>query len=504
MTRRLLVIDDDVALAKSLAAYFEDSGWLVEIAVKGADGIACIHRELPDVVLVDLNMPDISGLEVIVEASRCAVHLPIIVISGTVDLNDLLEATHLGAWDFVTKPVTSLAALEKTVMQSLERARLLKTNEIYRQHLEALVARDSVIFENSTVGIVFVDQAGRVSWRNGTSERLLGRELASGADFCKLLDLQLGNWAQLLPRIQKLETFRQTCCFRDPVAHEEFCDRFVQFEGKLVVESGEVCESVWILSDVTDQQRAEAEMQQTLMQQSELNMLRSRFVSMTSHEFRTPLAVIRSSLELLRDYRDRLPPEERGLLYGNIDNSVRRMTEMIDGMLLIGKTEAGREGFMPSFHDVTLLVSRFAQEVAQLQSEPQRLKISAFCTNPMVELDERYMAHIVTNLVGNAFKYSPQGGDVRVDIADADEHFSVSVSDQGIGIPQEDQSHLFETFCRARNVGNISGSGLGLAVVKRVVDMHHGHIAITSPLPGASDGTRVTVVLPRRQLQPLN
>ncbi|MCL4798392.1 MAG: PAS domain S-box protein [Burkholderiales bacterium] len=254
---------------------------------------------------------------------------------------------------------------------------------------------------------------------------------------------------------------------------------------------------IWTAVDVTRRHAAEESMRVALEKQRELSDLKSRFVSMTSHEFRTPLATILSSAELLRDYGERLAPGERTELLGSIRNSVRRMAGMLDQVLVIGRAEAGRLEFKPGPVDVEALCRRVIREAEHADGHaagaPSRvaLRFAGACGG--ARFDERLLQHILGNLVSNALKYSPDGAPVALEVTCNGERAVFTVSDAGIGIPEEDLPHLFETFHRARNVGNIAGTGLGLAIVKKAVDLHGGTIALASA-PGR--GTRFTVTLP--------
>ncbi|MCZ7565249.1 MAG: PAS domain-containing sensor histidine kinase [Burkholderiales bacterium] len=254
---------------------------------------------------------------------------------------------------------------------------------------------------------------------------------------------------------------------------------------------------IWTAVDVTRRHAAEESMRVALEKQRELSDLKSRFVSMTSHEFRTPLATILSSAELLRDYGERLAPSERADLLGAIGSSVRRMAGMLDQVLVIGRAEAGRLEFRPAPLDVEALCRRVIREAEHADGRaadvPSRvaLRIAGACGE--ARFDERLLQHILGNLVSNALKYSPGGAPVALEVTCNGERAVFTVSDAGIGIPEEDLPHLFETFHRARNVGNIAGTGLGLAIVKKAVDLHGGTIAVASS-PGR--GTRFTVTLP--------
>ncbi|OYV02197.1 MAG: hypothetical protein CFE45_01435 [Burkholderiales bacterium PBB5] len=255
------------------------------------------------------------------------------------------------------------------------------------------------------------------------------------------------------------------------------------------------------LRDITQRRQAEEEIRTSLEKQRELNQLKSRFVSMASHEFRTPLATILSSTDLLEHYYTKLPDHERTELFGAVALAVKRMTKMLEDILVIGKDEEERMEFNPQ----PLALDAFCESLVQEQraeliaAGPLRhtLNMSVHGSQLHARFDDKLMRHIFGNLLSNALKYSPAGGTVDFDVR-ADAHaFHFAVRDQGIGIPEADVPRLFETFHRATNVGNIVGTGLGLAIVKRSVDLHGGTIGVRSTL---GQGTVFTVTLPRIEI----
>ena len=229
-----------------------------------------------------------------------------------------------------------------------------------------------------------------------------------------------------------------------------------------------------------------------------VNQLKSRFVSMASHEFRTPLATILSSTELLRLYADRLPQAEREELFETVSVAVRRMTRMLEDVLVIGKDDAERAKFQPEPGSIDKIcrqiVDALQRELTSAGAPAADVRLAVRGQACEALFDDALMRHIFGNLLSNAVKYSPQGSVVRLDVDCAEQEFVLTVTDSGIGIPQDDLPRLFESFHRAANVGNISGTGLGLAIVKRSVDLHGGRISVVSQ-PG--QGSVFTVVLPR-------
>lgn len=263
---------------------------------------------------------------------------------------------------------------------------------------------------------------------------------------------------------------------------------------------------VGIAEDITGRKLAELETANALIKERELNDLKSRFVSMTSHEFRTPLTTIQSSTELLERYSQSADPRHLRHLT-RIKKAIAQMTQMLDDILIIGETEAGKLEFKP----IPLNLVEFCHNlVEELQPSNQTIifnyqyncatpsqnhdssQLSILNSYPLPLLDEKLLRHILSNLLVNALKYSPTNSIVNFDLNCLDNTAIFQIKDYGIGIPPEDHSRLFEPFHRATNVGTIQGTGLGLAIVKQCVDLHRGEITVNS-IPGS---TIFTVKLP--------
>jgi len=238
---------------------------------------------------------------------------------------------------------------------------------------------------------------------------------------------------------------------------------------------------IWTFLDITERKQAEQEIRDALERQKELNELRSRFVAMTSHEFRTPLATILSSAELLKYYGERLPENEKIEVIQSIESSVQRMTRMLDRVLLIGKVEAQMLEFNPQPVNLVALCMALVDEArTQLPDSPCAVRTEFADGVGTGFYDEKLLGHIFGNLLSNAIKYSPHGGEVGFRVYRHAQETVFEVTDQGIGIPKDEIPHLFESFHRSSNVGNIQGTGLGLAIVKNSVDLHGGRIEVRS------------------------
>jgi PAS domain S-box-containing protein len=254
---------------------------------------------------------------------------------------------------------------------------------------------------------------------------------------------------------------------------------------------------VYIGRDITERRRVEDEMIKTLKQEKELRELKSRFVSMTSHEFRIPMTTIFSSTELLQHYGQIWTEDKKSKHYNRIKDAVKRMTVLLDDVLLISKAESGKLDFQPK----TLLLKDFCRDlVEEMQlGAGDKHKIIFIYSGPCTDacMDEKLLLHILSNLLMNAVKYSPQDTNIRFSCNCQNGEVVFEIQDEGIGIPVEDQQRLFETFHRAKNVGDIPGTGLGLAIVQKSIDLHGGKITFRSEV-GVGTTFRVTLPLNNR------
>jgi len=261
--------------------------------------------------------------------------------------------------------------------------------------------------------------------------------------------------------------------------------------------SGIVCN----IHDITQRKRAEAELLEALEKERELSELKTRFVSMASHEFRTPLTTIISSTEILERYSDKMGPEQKSKHFARILTAAQHMTELLEEVLILGRINAGQLQCHPAPLDLEQLAQE-ALEQAQLTAGPDiEFVVSIESTCPTVNLDEKLMRHILTNLLSNAVKYSPQGGKVYFTLNCGPDHTMIRVQDEGIGIPPKDLERLFEPFHRAENVDTIPGTGLGLAITKQAVDLHGGTITVQSEV---DVGTTFTITIPAIQAKMLD
>lgn len=269
------------------------------------------------------------------------------------------------------------------------------------------------------------------------------------------------------------------------------------------------------ITDVTSQKEAESRVYRALKESEELSKLKSRFIAMTSHEFRTPLAVIASSVGILQCFGDRLSPEQRDQHLATIQTYVQHTTRLLDDVLLLNQAESEKLSYEPA----PLKIVAFCQEICRemgasypdfeiqltvasdaiaAQFSPEAapaIDPAQAPAAPDIEyiLDEKLLRQILTNLLSNALKYSAPTSPIQVTLTLGTNTVQLQIQDQGIGIPAQDLPQLFQAFHRASNVGTIQGTGLGLSIVKHCLDLHQGSIAVESR---EGEGTCFTVTLP--------
>lgn len=230
--------------------------------------------------------------------------------------------------------------------------------------------------------------------------------------------------------------------------------------------------------------------------EKEMNELKSRFLSIASHEFRTPLTTILGTSDLLKHYSQNWTQDKRNTYLDRINNNVQNMVDLLDEILFLSKGEAGKTEIRLELIDLI----DFCQESvnsAQLGAKSgQAINFSFPDKLINVSLDRKLLQHILVNLLSNAVKYSFPDSVVRFDLTFENDEITFQIQDKGIGIPEEDLQQLFESFHRAKNVGKLPGSGLGLSIVKQSVNLHGGKITVQSQ---ENVGTTFTVVIPVRE-----
>lgn len=248
-------------------------------------------------------------------------------------------------------------------------------------------------------------------------------------------------------------------------------------------------------NEVTERKKREEEVRLSLERERELNDLKSKFVSIASHEFRTPLSTVMSSISLIQQYKDKHDLDKVDKHIQRIKSSVNHLTSILNDFLSLGKLEEGKTDFQSEPINVREFIAEINEEMTALK-EGQFLTITFQDAISTIQTDARILRNILFNLLSNASKYSGINKKIYLDCTLEKNSVIFSVRDEGIGIPLADQKHMFDRFFRASNAGNIQGTGLGLNIVKRYVELLNGTITFTSE-PGK--GSTFIVSIPLHQ-----
>jgi PAS domain S-box-containing protein len=258
-------------------------------------------------------------------------------------------------------------------------------------------------------------------------------------------------------------------------------------------EQGNLFRMAGVAEDITQRKQVEEETYKILQRERELSESKSNFIATTSHEIRTPLAAIQSSIDLLQHYDDRLTEDKKQVHFQKIETGIKRITQIVQDVLLLSESEAGTLQFQPEDIDVVKLCQDVVTAVIQSGNNPDRIEFNfSGDISQTFSLDPKLFNHILTNLLENSLKYSPQDSKIQFDLNCTQNEVIFTIKDRGMGIPREDLSHIFDSFYRAKNVRTLSGTGLGLSIVKKCVDLHKGEISVNSIV---GEGTTFFVTL---------
>lgn len=386
----ILIVDDTIYNIQLLSLMLIRQGYEVKQAANGLQALDIAHQELPDIILLDIRMPDMNGYEVCtkLKANPATKDIPIIFISSIEEPSEKVEAFSVGGVDYISKPF------------------------------------------------------------------------------------------QLIEVLARIETHLRLC----------------SLQKRLQVQNEQL-------------QIAASLLTRSLQQERELSQMKSDFISVVSHEFRTPLTTIQSASELLEYYE--WSKEEQVEQLHQIQTEVKHMTSLMEDVLFLSRANANKSKINLTKFDLINFCSQLLRQMqrtfarnytvhssvkAVLESiSLENIHLQNNLPNVIVKMDEKLLRQILTNLITNAIKYSPQNSMISFGLTIDRESATFSISDRGIGIPEEDLGKLFSAFHRGKNVGILPGTGLGLSIVKNCVDIHNGSISVESHL---NVGTKFIVVLP--------
>lgn len=387
---------------------------------------------------------------------------------------------------------------------AIQKARLFEQVQAYATQLEALVsqrtkalraseARYRAIVEDQLEMVIRYTPEGILTFANEAYCQFAGAsfELLEGENIFEMPLFR--DRVNLRVYLQELTPEAPAGVMEQPYTTVEG-NAWIQWTDRVIAaEQGGIMEYQSVGREITRLKQMEQQLRHALEREISVGEMRSRFLSMAAHDLRNPLAAVKTTIDLLTRYSDRLPEEKKAARLDSADQSIRIMVSMLDDILTIGRVESGRLEFEPALVELEPFCWRLADEVTAATGAYKRIQVQCGVSQRELFLDERLLRHILSNLLSNAVKYSPDSTPIDFRASIRDEIVCFEVQDYGIGIPEEEQHLVFEFFQRFSNVGVIPGTGLGLTIVKRAVEIHGGTITFESV---EHVGTTFTVEIP--------
>ncbi|MBU1701698.1 MAG: response regulator [Candidatus Eisenbacteria bacterium] len=551
---RVLVVDDEVELLDVLKDFFQMTSHELVLSSTGEEAIVQLGEQSFDVVLTDINLPGVDGLEVLRVAKEMDPDVPVILITGNASVFNAVEALRKGAFDYITKPF-DLFDLEKVIDRALERRRLAEENRRLLENLKRANMELQRHEENLRDKVALATEQIKTLYEIGkeitssldldrTLEKIVEKsiQLTRSSSGLLLLAEERGKayqcqWARgpVIPDHESLEQLEWrrgltglAISQGQPVIEN---DLSLAMEGEPLhvlgatsalivplIQDGSVQGLIVVLDKSQDPFLPSDEEVLTLFASQaaiaihnariyekimELDRLKSDFVAVVSHELRTPLTSIKGSLEILGDerYFD-IPPQQSELLQISQTN-VERLESLINDILDFSKLESSRLSNNFLLADLGMVLRNATDSLeTMVLNRGLKMEIQIADSIPKLNIDEMRVVQVVNNLVSNAVKFSDDGGVITIRAEMAENGAVISIIDQGVGISEENQTKLFRKFGQldSSSTRKAGGTGLGLIISKGIVEEHGGRIWVESE-PGKGSKFSFWLPLPGAAIQ---
>jgi len=502
----ILCIDDELLILEIISDYLSDMGYDVLKAANGREGLALFREHHPHAVLVDLRMPQVDGLEVLSRVTELSPETPVVVVSGTGNIRDVIEALRTGAWDYIMKPIEDMRMLALAVEKSLERSRLIRENRLYRENLEELVLkrtrelRDSEerfrrIAENARDIIARLSIPDtRFEYISPAVSAIFGYEPKDFyADASLFMQIVSQGSKELMQELWSgVQEGSIPPVIEYQVIHSSGTPRWIYQRNVLLKDDAGVPIALeCIASDISERKNAETIREELIRDLENKNAELERFTYTVSHDLRSPLVTIKGFIGMLNE-------DIKNGHFDNVEADISRISGAADKMniLLSDLLELSRIGRVVSGRE-TMSSAKLAGEAAELlhgrlQESGARLIIDD--TMPDLTGDIPRLREIFQNLLENAVKFMGDREDplIQVGAVMKDGQPVIFVRDNGVGIQGEYHEKIFGLFNKLDQ--KAEGTGVGLALVKRIIEVHGGKIWVDSP--GLGQGATFYFTIP--------
>lgn len=482
----VLIIDDETGLRTGTKRLLESEGYYVRTAANGFDGLKMAKEYEYDLILIDLKMPDVDGIKVLGEVMEIHPNTVCIIATGYASYETALESAKKGAFGYIPKPFTPEELLGK-LKEGYERRKLLLEREHWKKEREERLlelafekTRLNTIVNSINEGILVINKKGEAVLYNPAALKYL-----------EVTQITIEEYIipRLHPKLAELINkfiVSLSCEQKSYSAQIEINDDkkvFVEATVSPVPDhNNKLAGVVVVLKDITGLKQIE--------------ILKSQFVSMVSHELKAPLAAVSGYLELFNENKIELSPEQKNEYINRSRIRIEGLMKLINDLLDISRMETKSVSREIEELDVEeIIINQLDLFKLQIKSMGIKVLFDRHKDLPLINADKDEISGLFTNILSNAVKYNKPGGEIKIDMQSSEGYLKVSVSDTGIGMKPEEKSKLFREFFRAKNemTKNISGTGLGLSIVKRIIDSYAGKIEAESEY---GKGTSIMIHLP--------
>lgn len=489
---QILVVDDDSVIRLACEKTLDSLGYSIDTAANGKSGLAMIKSKNYDLVLLDLMMPEMNGIEVLEEIRAYDTNIVVIIITGFATIESAVETLRKGVYDYIPKPFTP-DELRNIVRKGLERRELLLRAERLRRERErsllklaAQKSRMATIINCMAEGLIAVDKDAKLLLINPVAGKLL--ELKAPHQIGKEIQGYLNSTELENLIYEKLND--KNFVYQDSITKEIVIDETTNKVFSITLapikeKRDEISGIALVLRDISEEKKLErmkAEFQ--------------KLVSVVAHELKAPINAIDGYLDIILQGYVKDKPEKFNEYLLRSRDKAEMLRKLVEDLLSLTSIESGKLTRHQEPVDVRAILTDLS---AFMENEAQKrnLKIIQEIPDVLPQLngDSNALTYLFSNLLSNALKYNRNGGMVTIKVRIQDNQMIVSFIDTGLGISEADLAKIFNEFFRSKNkeVQNISGTGLGLNIAKRIAELHNGIIKVTSRL---NEGSQFDVCLP--------
>jgi K+-sensing histidine kinase KdpD len=534
----ILLVDDDISFLKVAQGILNAKGYAIKTAENGSQALAEVNRCRYALVILDMHLPDMSGLELLTSINRIQPDIISVILTGYSSIENSVQSLNMGAFAYLEKPINPDRLME-TLTRGLEKQKLLMENRRLLKELEQrnrdlnilLTVSQAVSCSlnpqqiiSSAINIIAKSLAIEASYMlnfpgvTGIDPGFYGfnaktQELLQETDYRSSVLKNVFQFGEHIV-IQKLKNDN------NPLTSGLFCGGYRSLLA-VPMSSAKDPDGILMVATLNEHDFTPLEINLfkalgretsfalkniSLMQEAadakvlrELDAMRTQLLANVSHELRTPLAAIKGFASSLLQKDITFDEETRTSFIQTIDSESDRLSHLIDELLLMSRIEAGVFKANKNLYDMSEIVASIRDRLFAIAVK-HHLKISVPDNLPSLMVDGSRIGEVITNLVENAVKYSPEGTQISLTIEEKDDSVITSIQDQGMGIPLEYQAKVFERFFQLPGQnGQRKGSGLGLCICRGIIENHNGKIWITSE-PGK--GSRFSFSLPVEKEEP--